>query len=68
MKTPFIQFENVKDVVVRDCSAFEGTDVFLQFDGTENKDVTLINNRLKNAQEPIRFKNGASKALISEER
>jgi polygalacturonase len=64
---PVFQFENVQDVIVRDCTASQGTDVFLQFVGKENKDVMLLNNRLNKAQQPIRFTKGATKSLLNEQ-
>lgn len=64
---PVIQFENVQDVVVRDCAASQSTGVFLKFVGKENKDVTMLNNRLKKADQPVMFTKGATQSLLNEQ-
>ncbi len=50
--TPVIMVENVKDGVLRDSKAVDGTDIFLEKKGKEN-DVEMVNNRLSKAARPI---------------
>lgn len=56
---PVITLEKVRDAVIRDCPATEGTEFFLQIAGTENENIELINNRLDHAIEAIDLIKGA---------
>jgi len=61
-----VVLDKVKDVVVRDCSAKEGTTHFLELRGAESQDIVLINNRLEKAKKAIKISYGASLDAIME--
>lgn len=63
-KNPVVQFENVKNVVIRNCEAADGTDVFLLLKGRDNDEFYLFDNLLSRARMPYRFVEGATKSLI----
>ncbi len=63
-KNPVIQFENVKNVIIRDCEAANGTDVFFHVEGKQSRDFYLIDNLFARAKQPYSFSGSATKSLI----
>ena len=57
-----VLLENVKNTVVRDCSAKKGTTDFIELRRAESQDIVLINNRLEKAQKAIK---GTKPGLVS---
>lgn len=53
---PVIEFERVKDALVQDCKAVEGTGTFLQLKGEKNEDIEMRLNRLSKARKALEGK------------
>lgn len=61
---PVIRLEKVDDAVVQSCIAAEGTGTFLELRGAENRDISLITNRLTRASREVSFVGGAAESAI----
>jgi polygalacturonase len=51
---PVVRLSNVRDAIIRNCRAVEGTDTFLELGGAGTRDITLIGNALAQASRPVR--------------
>jgi hypothetical protein len=61
---PLVRFAAVEEAVVQSCSAPEGTETFLELQGTGNREISLFANRLSHASHEIGFTEGASESAI----
>lgn len=59
-----IRAENVNGGVVESCMAAEGTGTFLEIKGKDNKDLSLMCNRLSRASREVEFTDGASEGVV----
>jgi hypothetical protein len=55
---PAVVFKNVKNAIVRNSRAVEGTKVFLQISGDESRDIVLDANDFRNAKIPYQTDQG----------
>ncbi len=67
-ETPVIVFEDARNVLVRACRAYPGTDAFFLLKGKGNADFYLLNNLFGQAKRPYRFSQGASQTTIVEKK
>lgn len=61
---PVIRFENVEDGLIQSCATAEGTGTFLELKGADNREISLITNRLSRASKEIAFVAGASESAV----
>ena len=54
-KEPAILLDNVRDGIIRDSLALEGTNIFIHVQGDRSNDIVLKNNDTKKAKEAITF-------------
>jgi len=54
-KEPAILLDNVRDGIIRDSRATEGTNIFIHVQGDKSDDIVLRNNNTKKAKEVVTF-------------
>jgi hypothetical protein len=54
-KEPAILLDNVRDGIIRDSRATDGTNIFIHVQGNAGNDILLRNNNTKKTKEPITF-------------
>lgn len=61
---PAMRFEHVNDGLIQSCAASEGTGTFLELSGPDNREISLITNRLTRAAQEVGFVAGASESAV----
>jgi len=54
-KEPAILLDNVRDGIIRDSRATDGTNIFIHVQGDKSDDIVLRNNNTKKAKEVVTF-------------
>jgi hypothetical protein len=64
-EAPTLDFVNVKDVMIRDSKALEGTTTFLEVTGHDSHDISLFGNDLRKAKVPLQLDSDVDKGVVT---
>ena len=64
-EAPTLDFVNVKDVMIRDSKAPEGTETFVKVEGHDSSEVTLFGNDLRKSKAAVQLDTDVSKNAVT---